>query len=362
MKRDINYIARWSPSQSRGVIGKINNTVSALRRNGFSARSIIIEGAGFKGHIELALKVMFSKSDLLIVRATAYSMPLLFIPMLWQRLLGRKLVIDVPTPLHSVVREVDVVQKSKLKKIAMKFMISLGYPLSLYPANKIVQYSDEAVRYSFGLRYKTVISSNGIDVNALPVRRLRRCDAMAETVIVGVAALEDWHGYDRVIEGLSNYYSEKKDGRDVRFIVVGSGGVENRLKEMVKNLGLETHVSFTGTLVGSDLDEVFAKADVCVSSLAIHRKGLSKASDLKTREYMSRGFPVIISAKDPDLEDGLPFVHRVPVGDQPIDIFNVLRWLADGVLLDVMPEDINKYAFRKFDFSKKVNVYSDVLM
>lgn len=37
---------------------------------------------------------------------------------------------------------------------------------------------------------------------------------------------------------------------------------------------------------------------VCIGTLALHRKNMTEASPLKTREYLAHGFPVIIGYKD----------------------------------------------------------------
>lgn len=128
----IIYLARWSESASIGVINKIKNTTSALSANGYQAGHNIIPKSGVVGHCLLPLAILVSRADLLIIRSTAYSMLLCFLPMLIQRLMGTKIVIDVPTPLVSVLEEIKGSDKSKFKKIFLRVLIKLNYPLALY--------------------------------------------------------------------------------------------------------------------------------------------------------------------------------------------------------------------------------------
>lgn len=55
---------------------------------------------------------------------------------------------------------------------------------------------------------------------------------------------------------------------------------------------------FTGFLKGEELNAQFKNANIGISILALYRKSLNGASDLKTREYMSKGLTVIGTGAD----------------------------------------------------------------
>ena len=45
-------------------------------------------------------------------------------------------------------------------------------------------------------------------------------DTSKELNLIGVAEIHQWHGFDRIIKGLANYYSKRQD-YIVKFHVVG---------------------------------------------------------------------------------------------------------------------------------------------
>jgi hypothetical protein len=354
----IKYLARWSESASIGVIKKIKNTTSALSANGYQAEHEIIAKGGVIGHLLLPLAILVCRADLLIIRSTAFSMLLCSLPMLIQRLTGAKIVIDVPTPLVSVLEEIKGSEKSKLKKIFLRSLVKLNYPLALYPAHRIIQYSEESARFSFGLKGKMILGGNGIDVSSIELRKDNKDKQTNLITLIGVAALEEWHGYDRVIQGISDYYkSNTIQKTNINFIIVGSGGAETRLKAMVRDLDVSQYVSFKGTLQGNALTEAFNQADVAIASLGLHRIGLYKASVLKSREYLARGFPILVSADDPDIPVTLEFVYKSRGDDSAIDIGNLIEWHERYAKKGGTAESIREFAAQNVDYKRKVKIF-----
>ncbi len=280
------------------------------------------------------------------------------LPMLIQRLMGAKIVIDVPTPLVSVLEEIKGSKKTKLKKIFLRLLVKLNYPLALYPAHRIIQYSEESARFSFGTKGKTILGGNGIDVSSIELRKDEKDKPANLITLIGVAALEEWHGYDRVIQGISDYYKNNTVQKiNINFIIVGSGGAETRLKAMVRDLDVSQYVSFKGTLHGIALTEAFNQADVAIASLGLHRIGLYKASVLKSREYLARGFPILVSSEDPDIPATLEFVYKSKGDDSAIDIENLIGWYDSYAKKGSTAESIREYAAQNVDYKRKVNMF-----
>ncbi|MBR3342020.1 MAG: glycosyltransferase [Clostridiales bacterium] len=158
--------------------------------------------------------------------------------------------------------------------------------------DRIITYStDESI---FGI--KCINSSNGIDTTKVPVREKRKHDDN-RIVLLGVATLEKWHGYDRLIRGISTYNIQNPDIR-VEFDIVGEGAEFNNLKKLADNLNLNEYIHFHGFLSGQQLTDLFEKADIGVGSLGMYRIGLYEGYTLKLREYMSRGLPFIYAYDD----------------------------------------------------------------
>ena len=71
---------------------------------------------------------------------------------------------------------------------------------------------------------------------------------------------------------------------------------------------------------------MFNQADVAVCSLGCHRKGIGLSSELKSREYIARGLPMISSTKIDILPDDYQYIQYVPEDDSSIDIESVINF------------------------------------
>lgn len=97
----------------------------------------------------------------------------------------------------------------------------------------------------------------------------------------------DFEGVIRAIKRLVDEYPE------IRFMIIGNGPEEKRLKELVRKLALDEHVLFTGRLPLSDTLERVSKAGI---GLALYTGiwGFNRYGDsTKCREYFSYGLPVL---------------------------------------------------------------------
>ncbi len=96
-----------------------------------------------------------------------------------------------------------------------------------------------------------------------------------------------------------------------------------------------------GGLYGTDLDNVFCRADIAIGTLALHRKHMQEASPLKTREYLAHGLPVIAGYHDADLAGVEGFLDIGNTEDNvelalPRIVEFVNRWTGKVLPRDVM--------------------------
>lgn len=165
--------------------------------------------------------------------------------------------------------------------------------------------------------------SNGVEWKNLPLNMYKGNDDEIHMICVSGCMLS--HGYDRMIEGLNNYYNGNPD-KKVFFHVVGTGDCYNQYVKLADKYGLnDKYVFFYGRRVGDELDEIYAKCNMAAAHLATHRIGIKTISSLKSREYAIRGIPFISSA---DLgffsEDTGKYIKYVPDDDTPIDINSIV--------------------------------------
>ncbi|AEX85651.1 glycosyltransferase [Marinitoga piezophila KA3] len=219
--------------------------------------------------------------------------------------------------------------------------------------NFLKKFVDYIVTYSEHdeiLGIKTIKIVNGIDVDKIPVRsplpkNKNRID------LIGVANVSKWHGYDRLIKGLEEYYKNKYE-KEVYFHIVGEGPELENLKLLTQNLKLDKFVIFHGFKTGKDLDELFNLADVGIGSLGMYRIGLKKGAILKLREYCSRGLPFIYGYDDSDF-DSFKYAFKVPNNSSIIHINEIIDFYEKFKDRDYINE-IRKYAEKNLSWAVKL--------
>lgn len=251
------------------------------------------------------------------------------------RKLGIKSVTEIPTYPYDQEFETFSRQERLGLKIDQLFRHRLYREMSA-----IVTFSDE--ERIFGQR--TIRISNGVDFDSIPLHQFQPKDEAIH--LIGVAEVHLWHGYDRVISGLGEYYKKTDAPREVVFHIVGGvdpfdmfgGGDFPGLQTMIDQYDLEKNVVFHGQLFGEELDKVFNQSQFAIGSLARHRSGITVIKTLKNREYATRGIPFIYSEQDSDFDDK-PYVVKAVPDESPIDIQQILDFI-DGHHFN--PQDIRK--------------------
>ncbi len=227
-----------------------------------------------------------------------------------------RVVMEIPTwPYDSEYRGMPLSFRSRLY---IDRLFRRGMARELY---RIVTFSNE--EKIFGV--PTIRISNGIDFSGIPVKKHVSADASVLNLIA-VAEIHTWHGFDRAVAGLAEYYRSSHDVRVVLHIVgPGFGGAADELRAQVAALGMQEYVIFHGRQAGGALDALFEQADMGVASLARHRSGITHIKTLKNREYAARGIPFVYSEIDDDFE-GQPYVMKAPADESPLDIAAVVAF------------------------------------
>ncbi len=196
--------------------------------------------------------------------------------------------------------------------------------------NAIVTFTND--KKIFGQR--TICISNGIDYDHIPIQeKLSHPDN--EVHLIGVAEVHYWHGYDRLIAGLGEYYQRPHE-KDVYFHIVG-GVADSEMHDsihapgihgLIEQYGIEKKVIFHGPKFGDELNALFNQADFAIGSLARHRSGITHIKTLKNREYAARGIPFIYSETDEDF-DRMPYIMKAKPDESPINLMNIIEFIEN---------------------------------
>lgn len=242
---------------------------------------------------------------------------------------GLTVLLEVPTFPYDGKRE-------SLRDWVRWGMEKLFRPFLGFLVDRVVTYSRQ--ERIFGI--PTLTTDNGVDVEA--VKSVEVC-AGEPICLLGLANLSFWHGYDRVISGLAEYYS-KGGKRDVRFFVIGEGNELPRLRQQVESMALGARVTFLGSLTGAALESAVRDMQIGISCLGVHRVS-SDTTSLKSREFCARGLPIVLGFNERDFGRDLPFVFHVTASDDPIDVADLVEWF-DGlrIRLPNYPGVIRGYA------------------
>ena len=192
----------------------------------------------------------------------------------------------------------------------------------------IVTFSDE--ERIFGQR--TIRISNGVDFDSIPLHQYQTSPD-GSVLLIGVAEVHLWHGFDRVMTGLGEYYAgskgEKCELREVRFHVVGGvhpSQMSHCFMPIIEKYQLHDKVILHGQLFDKALDEVFDQCQFAIGSLGRHRTGITVIKTLKNRECATRGIPFIYSKKDSDF-DNQSYVLRAPADESLINIQRIIDFV-----------------------------------
>lgn len=179
--------------------------------------------------------------------------------------------------------------------------------------------------------------------------------------IISVAANAFWHGYDRLIEGLHQYYDNDGTEQIVYHVV---GNPLPALQKLVQKYRLEEHVIFHGWQSGEALKQLYAQCYLGVDVLGGHRKDYPVSSSLKSREYAAYGLPILTASPIDYMDKGSPYQLLAPYDDSPVDVPALLRFYHQlyQTLPDNLAQEIRELAQAACDMSVTMQPVADWLL
>lgn len=241
---------------------------------------------------------------------------------------GARIFVEVPSYPYECEREAGILTWGfyKLDTICRK-------SLKKYVKNIITYMEYDEI---FGI--PTIRLINGIDVSQVNVVTNYERDNRNIRLLV-VTMMMRHHGFERIIEGLYLYY-QNGGMRDIQIDFVGDGSERAYYEKLVDAYQLRTRVIFHGMKGGQELDAFYENADFGVAAMGLYKDNIFLTSELKSREYLAKGLPIISGAQI-DLFKGNPkwFYLKFPENETPIDIEDVVS-LYDKMVREKTKQEV----------------------
>lgn len=341
-----------------GISKKIQNQINAFESMGYNVDYIYRVDGGVEYKIDgnvsfkkinifyfyflflaQTICLISKKYDYLYLRNIGYETNVFLL--LWflkkMKLISRKTILEIPAfpfggEISNVKQKITMMYYSYIKKQFYKYI-------------DLIVYMGEYQEKIWGIPALRIV--NCVNLSHILVVEPKKINE--DLNIIGIANLQSWHGFDRVIKGIYNYKKIKNE-KNVFFHIVGDNEPEfDNLKKLTKHLGVEDNVKFHGRLNSDEINSLIINMHIGVDSIGRHRSGIDYNCSIKSKEYTAMNLPFIKSHKD-DSFINVKFVKNIPSNDEPIDIYDLINWrkgLGDFCM------DIHDYAVKNFIWEKQ---------
>ena len=298
-----------------GVNIKVSSHLKQIRKLGFEAELQQYEWKGGYPQIQIS-----EDTDFLYFRRIDSSVKLLLKLREIKKINPNiRLIMEIPTyPFEGEEKEKKTIKKRINRVVGDRFLHCFIDRIAL--CGQV-----DKIKTLYGI--PVIHFVNGADFSQLPINP-HDSKAGDDVHMICVSGCMLSHGYDRMIEGMHQYYKNTGNGRKVYFHIVGTGEKLDEYRSLAAGYPeLEDKVIFYGRKTGTELDEIYAKCNMTVAHLAIHRIGLTQISSLKTREYVAKGLPVISSSMmDICTSDTERYIKIVPGDETPVNIVDIISF------------------------------------
>lgn len=344
--------------ENQGILKKIHNQIRAFEASGICMDKDYIKVYSESTLAKIAYRIPFTnilpywkykpeytKYDFIYLRRPMY-MNFWFI-LLWSKMKrkGIKIILEFPTypydkEIFTSIFSIPLIAKERIARWFLKLSI-----------NRISLLSKD----SNVCGVKTLHICNGYDFKEASIRSIEKIDDRIDIAIV--AYFRFWHGYERVINGLYDYY--KQGGkRKIHLHFIGDGTELKYYKELSLEKKLDKHVTFYGAMKQKDILKIYDQCDIGACTFGDYKKGNFYSCELKSREYLAAGLPLITGVKlDVSEYEGLsPFILEFPNNNTKIN-FNKIIQFYDNLYKDKSTAEIKAMAENiHFEAEKVLNM------
>jgi len=198
---------------------------------------------------------------------------------------------------------------------------------------------------------KTISFINGCDLSKISMRVVKATDVIE---LICVAVFSPWHGYERIISGMNEYYSNNGN-REIIIHMVGEGPELGKYQKLVKKYNLSKNIIFHKHLSGEKLDAVYNRSNLAIASLGLYKIGLDVQNTLKSREYLAKGLPIISGSKvDVLYKTNFKYYCQFPNDSTYIRIQKIIDFydsIYESQTADLVSRNIRDFAEKEIDIN-----------
>jgi glycosyltransferase involved in cell wall biosynthesis len=201
------------------------------------------------------------------------------------------------------------------------------------------------------------------DITVVPatirVEKFEPSGLTVENRLLTVARLVEKKGYPYAIKAVSKLIEQ---GYDVEYHIIGSGVMENRLKQRVKECGLDDHVEFLGHVSDERLQRELSEAAVFVLPCVIAEDGDRDAMPVVLKEAMASETACVsttVSAIPELITDGHDGL-LVPEKEPDKLVFAIQELLDNPEKREAIATSGRQKVQNKFDISQSIDTMTSV--
>ena len=279
---------------------------------------------------------------------------------------SRKLILEIPTPINVYVKELKNFPQSRLKNkfriLIMLFclkQITKRSDLIIELANEInpivLQHKQKIFMWQNGINFP---EKYGLDQEYFIAQHLQimKFKQIKELRLIIVANLANYHGVERLLNGINAYYLTKPDYKVMLDIVSGDTTELMRIKEIVKQKKMKQYVNFCGYRSVKQLLDIYKYVNFAIGALGSYITEYKHGTPLKVREYTLFGIPSCIDYYDYDLSETEYALH-FDQSENAIDLNQIISFY--NRLIEehdvALTQNIHAYAIKNCLSITKIN-------
>ncbi|GIV96210.1 MAG: hypothetical protein KatS3mg057_0867 [Herpetosiphonaceae bacterium] len=305
--KKIAYLLNWDSHWGRGILNKVASHVRIWRNVGYDVKVFML--ARYDGPEEAPDRLV---TDIPLVVQPCRNVADRFIQ---YRILVRQVTVWDPDLVYlryegcypaliSLARQLplflefntDDLQEYRLGP-AYRFWynrLTRGFLLSNAKAFVFVSHEIANKPYFTCFNKPSIVVSNGIDLSLctpLPAPQ----NSNPHLLFIGSKG-QPWHGIDKILTLARSFPTWTFD-------IIGINTLD---------MPIPPNAQLHGHLNRSQYERLFARSDIAIGTLALHRNKMQEASPLKVREYLAYGIPTIIGYNDTDFPQPVPYILQLP--------------------------------------------------